>query len=336
MSKHFIVGVMDAYAYDVDTGDLLFVSKTLLDSSIETSMSNVDVRGGRGNPLLYSYWHSGNVQVQLNDAQWNLAFLAKALGSTVTTGNNVFTSETVTLGAGGAGTVVGTPLTVFGALYGWVTLADGETTEKVTFTNKDFTCTGAEGTDVTVRYYATNAASRSLTMRAEMIPSIVRLVLEGPLCSSDTSTNRIGTAQIEIHKFQLSPSVSISLKSDGVASTPLSGRALRNDATNSFVKITEIIDAAAWEDTAIALAITGGDFSLAAGATHTLVVRAIHSDGSVSLPPVADLDFVSSDETKASVSAAGLITGIAAGNSTIKVSIHDKNTIDSSIVVTVT
>ena len=46
--KKFLVSTADVYGYD-SNDNLLFVGKTLLDSSIETTLSNTDVRAGKGN-----------------------------------------------------------------------------------------------------------------------------------------------------------------------------------------------------------------------------------------------------------------------------------------------
>jgi hypothetical protein len=113
--KKFLTSVADIFGYDDSTGALLFVGKTLLDSSIETSLGNSDVRGGRGNQLQYVYYHSADMNITISDAQWNLDFLAVTLGSSVSTGNNVFIEETKTLTANSA-TVDHTPLALMDML----------------------------------------------------------------------------------------------------------------------------------------------------------------------------------------------------------------------------
>ena len=56
MDKEFLVSVADVYGYDANDV-LLFVGKTSLDTSIETTLSNTDVRAGKGNQLQYIYTH---------------------------------------------------------------------------------------------------------------------------------------------------------------------------------------------------------------------------------------------------------------------------------------
>lgn len=341
-TRKFVVSAADVRGY-AENGDLMFEGKTLLDSSIETSLSNTDVRAGRGNKLIYIFYHSAEMTVQVNDAQWNLDLLAQNVGSSILTGNNIFVEETVTLGALGAGTVTGTPLALFGTtLYGWATLSTG-VVEKVTFTGSDFTCAGAEGTVATVRYYKLDSASRSIAIRSDMVPSIAYLVMEAQLCSSDVATNVIGKVEIRIPKASMQGSFSISLAPDSVASTPLSVRALSSDQTIDgatvpvYAVITEVITGAHWYDDVVALAIVGGNQALATTlGTKTLEVRAIPTTGAAFRPPYADLDFTSATGAVATVGAhTGIVQGVTAGTSLITVLIHDKNTVECQATITV-
>lgn len=348
--RKFVVSSANVYGH-AENGDILFVGKTLLDSSLEASLSSTDVRAGRGNALQYTFYHSAELTVQVSDAQWNLDLLARNVGSEILVGDNVFFEESVTLGAAGAGTVTKTPVALFGTnKYGWITLVDG-TIEKVTFSGSGFSCSGSENDVVVARYYVADAAARSMVVRSDMVPAIAYLVMEAQLCSSDVATNVIGKVEIRIPRASFQGSFSLSMTPDGVASTPLSVRALESIEnvdgvpTKTYAIITEQITAATWQSNVTALAITGGDFTLASTTgTRQLQVRAITSSGSVFTPPYADLTFASSDATKATVGdgdpdPAGLVRGVAQGTTTVKVTITStasgSNPIDATCVVTV-
>jgi hypothetical protein len=343
--KKFLTSVANVYGYDDSTGAILFVGKTLLDSSIETTLANTDVRAGRGNQLQYVYYHTAEMGITISDSQWNLDFLSKAVGSDIATGANIFTEETITLGAAGTGTVLGTPIAVTGAtIYGWVTQHSG-VVEKVTFSSKTFaTSTGTSGDEVCVRYYATDSAARSITINANMIPSIVHLVLEAQLNSSDSVTNQIGVVQIDIPKANLTGAFSIKMTPDGVASTPLAARALASEDQSStacdhspyYATIKEIISAANWYDNVIALGIEGGDFSQAQAVTGTtLRVWAIPSVGLPFRPPLADLIFASSVTGVATIGEhTGVITNIGTGITVLSSAIENKATIEASVTMT--
>jgi len=342
--KRFMVSVADIRLLDVDTGDLLAVGKTLVDSSLEMTLGNTDIRGGRGNGLLAVAYHTSDLNIKVTETQFNLNFLALAVGNDIVTGDSVFQEESVTLGGGGAGTVLGTPIASFGTnLYGWVTVPGGDT-EKVTFTGQNFTSTlGASGEVVCVRYYATNSAARSLTISSDILPSIVKVEMETLLISSQETTSRIGVVQIIVPTATLTGSFSLSMTADGVSTTPLSLRALANpdlttaacSSTPVLAKIIEILDNANWYDSVIGLSIVGGDFALTHPDTKQLVVYAIPSVGAAFLAPVADLTFSSATVGTATISSSGLVTTVAAGTSVLKASITSKATVDANVIITV-
>jgi len=198
--KKFLVSVADVRGYTQDNV-LLFEGKTELDSSIETTLSNTDVRGGKGNQLQYIFYHTAELKATITESQFSLDYLALNVGSSINVGADMYIDETITLVAGG-GTVSGTPVaTASGVKYGWVTFADG-TIERVTFTGSVFTTSRTTSTDVTcVRYYNNEAGARQIKITADMIPATIKLVMEATLCSSDVSTNKIGTVQIIIPKL---------------------------------------------------------------------------------------------------------------------------------------
>lgn len=342
--KKFLVSTADVYGYD-SNDNLLFVGKTLLDSSIETTLSNTDVRAGKGNQLQYIYYHTAEMNITINEAQFSLEFLALNTGSSIETGANIWTEESVTVSNGAGVVTKGTPLAIqTQTIYGWVTKEDG-TVERVAFTGANFTLADSSynGT-VCVRYYTNDAAARKVTVYADMLPSTIRLVMVGTLASSDSTTNQIGTVQIEVPRASMTGAFTLSMTPDAVAQTPLSVRALASTETAGgcdgnrpiYATITEKINGAKWYDNVIALAIKGGDFDLKSGDSKTLQVYAIKNDGSAAfLAPVGGLTFTSSETSKATVEG-GIVAGVAAGSSTIKATITEVPEIDANVVVTVT
>lgn len=342
--KKFLVSTADVYGYD-SNDNLLFVGKTLLDSSIETTLSNTDVRAGKGNQLQYIYYHTAEMNITINEAQFSLEFLALNTGSSIETGANIWTEESVTVSNGAGVVTKGTPLAIqTQTIYGWVTKEDG-TVERVAFTGANFTLADSSynGT-VCVRYYTNDAAARKVTVYADMLPSTIRLVMVGTLASSDSTTNQIGTVQIEVPRASMTGAFTLSMTPDAVAQTPLSVRALASTETAGgcdgnrpiYATITEKINGVKWYDNVIALAIKGGDFDLKSGDSKTLQVYAIKNDGSAAfLAPVGGLTFASSETSKATVEG-GIVAGVAAGSSTIKATITEVPEIDANVVVTVT
>lgn len=349
MTKKFLVSVADVRLYDVDNDNLIAVGKTLVDSSIDVTLGNTDIRGGRGNQLQSVYFHTAAMEIKVTETQFNLDFLAATVGKTVSSNTNIYTEETITLTTSGAGTVLGTPLAVATAvIYGWVTQVDG-TVEKVTFSGSTFaSSTGTSGDVVCVRYYAANSAARYLNIDADILPKIVRVEMETLLISSEETTSRIGVTQIIIPNAQLTGSFSLAMTSDGVSTTPLMLRALASqDLTTAacsnvpvLAKIVEVLDNAVWSDNIVALSIQGGDIAaLPYTSTRQLVVWAIPSSGSAFQVPLTgtNITFASSVVGTATVSTnGGLVSGVAVNSSTptyIHAYITAKPTIDATITV---
>lgn len=340
--KKFLVSTADVYGYD-SNDNLLFVGKTLLDSSIETTLSNTDVRAGKGNQLQYIYYHTAEMNITINEAQFSLEFLALNTGSSITTGANVWTEESVVI-TNGAGSVSGSPLAISSQIiYGWVTKEDG-TVERVAFTGAGFKLSDAtyNGT-VCVRYYTNDAAARQVTVYADMLPSVIRLVMVGTLASSDSTTNQIGTVQIEVPRASMTGAFTLSMTPDAVAQTPLSVRALASTENAGgcdgnrpvYATITEKITGANWYDGVVALAIKGGDFTIAKDSSKELQVYAIKNDGSAAfLAPTSGLTFAS-DKAATATADGGIVVGVATGTATIKATITEAPEIDANIVVTV-
>ncbi len=352
--KKFLTSVADVYAYD-NSENLLFTAKTLLDSSIEVSLGSTPVRGGKGNQLLYIYYHTGEMTFTLTDAQWNLSMLGETVGSDFELGS-YYKEETVAVSATGVGNLAGTPTAFSGTtVYAWATDSDGTTKRAVVNpTTGSFTLTGLTGASLAgnycVRYYAENTSEgRMITIPANAVPSVVKLVLETQLNSSDITTNKIGVVQIIAPTVTLSGGFSISMTADGVSNTPLTATALAYIPTGTatdacagnaayYAKIVEIIDSTNWYDNVYDLSVSGGDFSLGVGDSETLVVYAIPEFGSSFKVPNADLTF--SATGAGSVVDVGLhsgsVTAIGADVSTITAYVTSASTIDTTVVVTVT
>lgn len=346
-TRKFLTSVADVYAYDGED-NILFVGKTLLDSSIEVSLGSAPVRGGRGNQLQYIYYHTGEMKINLTEAQWNLAMLGETVGADYELGS-YYMEETVAVTAS-AGVVTETPLAFAGTtIYGWATSPLG-VTQRITIdgSTKAFTVTGEETSgNWCIRYYTANTSSgQSITINANMIPSVVKLVMETQLNSSDVTTNKIGIVQIIVPSVQLSGAFTISMKADGVSNTPLTGTALAyNDTTTTatdacskvpyYAKIVEIIDNSNWYDNVFDLSISGGDFTISAsttaGSVVTLSVYAITDMGYSFKAPNAYLTFTSGCPDDLTVGAnTGIVTSASqSGSSLISVYVTGASTINA-------
>lgn len=346
--KKFLVSTANVYGYD-SNGNELFRGVSMLDTSIETSLSNTDVRGGQGNKLLYVYYHTAEMNITVNNAEFSLDFLALNVGSNIEIGADMFIDETVEV-TNGAGSVSKTIPLAFDTTttYGYVSLPNVDTIQKVEFAGNAFTLTGDYANytgDVCVRYYGNEITAREVTVYADMLPANIRLVMEAKLCSSDATTNQIGTVQVIVPRASMTGAFTLSMTPDSVASTPLNVRALAYEKTQAtggcegnkpiYAEIIEHIDNQNWYDNVKALAIEGGDITMKVGNEENLKVYAMREDGTAPfLAPVSGLTFSSEDTDTVAVNGSA-ITAVKEGTTSIKATITEIPEVNATIFVTV-
>lgn len=239
MSRQFLAG---AATVDMLVGDqLIATATTLLDSSITVGSTAEEVRGGPGAKLLGKYYHTSTFDINLTDVLFKLEYFAFQTGSAIQQIADVFTSEQVTLGAGGSGTITGTPAVYqsYGTI-GWAAKPGSDAYQKITFTEKAFTVAGAKEGDIyCVKYISTDNAARQITISSSFIPSEVTLVMTANLYRAGgrgendvNNSSKIGIVQVLVPRFQFNGSMELSMTSTGVANSPIAGSALDNPSAD--------------------------------------------------------------------------------------------------------
>lgn len=347
--KKFLVSTANVFGYD-QNGNELFRGVSMLDTSIETSLSNTDVRGGQGNKLLYVYYHTAEMNITVNNAEFSLDFLALNVGSNITIGADMFIDETVEVTNGSGSVVKSIPLAFdTTTVYGWVSLPNVDAIQRVEFAaGGSFTLTGDYANytgDVCVRYYGNEITAREVTVYADMLPANIRLVMEAVLASSDSTSNKIGKVQVIVPRASMTGAFTLSMTPDSVASTPLNVRALAYERTQAkggcegnrpiYAEIIEYIENQNWYDNVSALAIEGGDIKAKVGEEINLKVYAMREDGTAPfLAPTDGITF-SSEDTEVATISGNMITAVAAGTTSIKATITELPEVNATIFVTV-
>lgn len=348
MSRQFLAG---AATVDMLVGDqLIATATTLLDSSITVGSTAEEVRGGPGAKLLGKYYHTSTLDINLTDVLFKLEYFAFQTGSAIQQIADVFTSEQVTLGAGGSGTITGTPAVYqsYGTI-GWAAKPGSDAYQKITFTEKAFTVAGAKEGDIyCVKYISTDNAARQITISSSFIPSEVTLVMTANLYRAGgrgendvNNSSKIGIVQVLVPRFQFNGSMELSMTSTGVANSPIAGSALDNPSADCsdggyYAIITEQLSGSSWYDNVFALAIEDSDIELATTTgTATLSVYALPLNGAAFKPPYEDLTFTSAANGTATVTQEGVVTGVAQGSTTVTVSIKNKAGVEAIANITV-
>ena len=350
MSNYILAGVgtIEAFTQSSTQPTKIFTSKTLQESGISISVTAEDIRGGLSNPLLGRYFHDSILEANITDALFNLQYLALNVGGQVVIGGSSLVTETVTAGSGTL-TVQGTPV-AFGSAgtVGWYTLAGQEDWSPLTFSGKVATVADVtEGGTYCVRYNADDAGIQEFVVPSAIIPSEVHLVMTYPLFAGGTSPEAISTSSqvgeliVDIPRFQFAGNVELSLTSSGAATSNLSGSALASYTTancndmGTYGTVKQKIYGGNWYDDLTTIAVDGGNFSIADGATKKLKVIGIFKNGTGILDN-SKLTFTSSASSTASVANTGVVTGEATGSANITITVTNKTSVATMVGVTVT
>lgn len=316
-SKDFLVSTADVVF--MHNGMLAFTGTTSLNTSISVSMEDQEITGGKGNKTLYKYKYGRKVEPSIEMAEWNLAYIAANVGSTVFEGlKDVFAvAECVTL-TKGVGTLKHKPV---GDVF--VQKTDGSTA-KVTPSGSSITVGNSDDT-VTVTYqYNTNV--KRITIDADSTPLVGELIL-----TADKHNNlkgKVGEVQIDVPSFQLSGTFDISLEASGNTTTKMDGSALAVDGASCedgavYAYITEVPSEAS---TVAVNDIAATPAVIELKKTETANIKVIGIKGG--LYSNVELDssectFDSDTKGTATVDAKGAVKAVAAGTAIVTVKYGD-------------
>jgi len=225
MANEFLVSVADAILRNATTGAGIAYGKANISSAFTLSMQKTEVRGGRNNPLLYSYYHDRLVEINIEEAIFTSSVLALNAGASVLNAAvTVLGTDCIVLSASGSGTLTNTPTSSTVAVF----LPDG-TIADVTPSTTTITYLAGAAQRVTAVYEYSDTLDR-VTIDTNTPPSVVDLTLIADVYNSaGTNTYKI---QINVPNFQISGNYTMNFTANGVASQSLEGNALSNNATD--------------------------------------------------------------------------------------------------------
>lgn len=349
MTKYSVAGVGYGKAFN-QLGNQLFNTKTLTDSGFNTSTSIEEIRGGAGNALQGMYVHTGMFEVTMKDCISDLLYVGLQVGSEITSGANIYTTETITTTVINQITVDGTPME-FGTLgtIGWYSIQGTEDVTKITLVNKVASVSNLPiGSKICVTYLIEDNSARVIEIASNFIPSEIHLVFTLPLfkagidTTNASTTSQLGEWIVDVPRFMFDGAIALATTSASAVGFDIKGKALASNSANGcsnksiYATITEVIYGKDEFANVVDLAIADGDVNLAVGGTSTLKVYKIYNDGtSARIVDNSKLTFVSKVPAKATVSSAGVVTGVAIGESVITATVTSKTTVSTVAVATV-
>ena len=226
MTTNVLVSVCDVVLRDPTTGTALLYGKSNITSSFAMSMTGTEIRGGYGNPLIYTYFHDKKIEIKINQAIFGEEILALNAGTLATNGTvTVLATDGITISSSGSATLTQTPTSNVSVM-----MSNGSI-QVVTPTGNTITgVTGANNTSVTCIYSYTTTADQISVVTAQP-PSICDCTLICPVKDSDGGTPYY--LQINIPRFQVQGNYTMSFAANAANSQELDGVALtKEDAVN--------------------------------------------------------------------------------------------------------
>lgn len=245
MAKYFLgsVGSVEAFERKEDGSyELAFVSKTLTDSGINTTISKEDIRGGTGAPIQFSFYHDPAVEITLTDVVFKKEYLEAQLGAEFKNeGSHGYATETVVAETGKI-TLKDQPLGLnFGACggelkYVWATEAGKEEWKTYSFNDgKEITGDFVEGKSYCVRYCKQDPNALIAHITSNIIPAEYMLIITAPVFAGDACSasngKKAGTITYEIPRFRLNGGSEMAFNMSSNQTISLAGSALASDNT---------------------------------------------------------------------------------------------------------
>lgn len=347
-------GTMEVKCFDPATNNLVYYSRKMSTSQLQSTVNLGAINAGIGNPVVIQIPDTPSLTLNLTAADFSLAGRALAVGGTLTY-NGVVPVDEVVEAEGEVLTVSQVPCAPLGGcdIVGYVG-NDGAaySIDPVSMQVQNFTAEA--GKRYCVHYYTVNAGAKQFGVDTLMNPAVVRTLISIPLYAVDAKEanplngSRVGTLYTTVPRMQFNGDISTDGSQTTPASTIMTGTALSyNEACQAGIQcgsaaspklaymVEELFGSA--EQFATGLAIVGGnDIEVAAGQTAAIPVKWVMDDGSLGTPLMSELSFVSGTPTVATVSSRGVVTGVADGTSAVTITSNGPKKLTVTANVTVT
>lgn len=285
----------------------------------------------------------------ITDALFNLQYLALNVGGNITIGGSSLVIESVTTTVTNQITIAGTPV-AFGTAgtVGFYTIEGQEDYKSISFVGKTANVSNLPiGSKVCVTYNTNDDAMQTFTVPSAIIPSEVHLEMTYPLFAGGitnqtlSTSSQVGELIVDIPRFQLSGSTTLSMTASGVSNSSLSGQALASYTTANcsdmgmYGTVKMKIYGKNWSEDLESMAVDGAEISMNTGEKLTLKVVGIFSGGITGVLNNSNLTFTSGTQATATVSNVGEVEAKQTGTTIIEITATDKPDIKAYAEVTV-
>ncbi len=347
-------GTMNVKAFNPATNSLDYYSSLVSTNQLQSTINLGTINGGIGNAPQINIPDTPNLTLNLTTVDFSLEGRALNVGGQIAYNGVVPVDEVVE--AEGAALKVGQPpVAPLGGcdIVGYV--GNDGTAYKIDPTTMEVQEFAAEaGQKYCVHYYTVNPGARQLNINTIFAPAVERVFITMPLyataqeAGSELKGSHVGNLYITIPRMQFNGDISTDGSQTTPGSTVMNGTAMSyNDACEAGIQcgssaapklaymVLELFGSP--DQFATGLAIVGGsDIDVAAGQTAPIPVKYIMDDGSLGTPLMSDLTFESAAPATATVSGQGVVTGVAEGSTTVKITTKGAKALTTTANITVT
>lgn len=352
-------GTCNVVVRNISTGDVDYQSNKMQTSQFATTCDMGAIQAGIGNATVIQIPHNSAVNLTLTAADFSMNARAMSVGSTVAYGGispvcEVINASTTTL------TVANTPAAPYGYQEAICNVVEGGTTNasgvayKIDTTTKTvigFTATA--GKSYTVTYFQQNASAEYFNIGGMFAPAIKHVTVQIPIYSASGAENvlqgtKVGDLYIIIPRMQFGGKADIEASQTAAATTDLSGTALTyeeaaaegvcNDCSIPGLAQVLYVPAASVTSSVVGLAVIGGSMTVKKSSSATVPVKGVMPNGTLQQLDYSTMTYniASGGQSTATVTDAGVVSGVAAGDTEMTVALKDNSDIKTTVAITVT
>lgn len=351
----FVKGTADIAVYDIASGDLVGYSNKLDTANLASSANNGEIRAGLGAPVVMNLPDSATFTGEITAQDFSLEARQFQTGGTLRYNGIVPYKEEVEA-TGTTLTVTQTPVATYGEVSDGTTVTCFVGNDGVNYgvnpqTKQVQSFTATSGQKYCVKYYINAASAHELTIPTVFSPSVNRVVIRmaayTPNGDSAMNGSFAGWLYINIPRAQfIDGDAGINGNQTENATTSWQFSALaysnasaecrectRDESALAYMVYMPCGDVAA---SVSSLAVIGGELSVAVDGSQQIPVYYVMPDNTLVTPNYTDLTFQSAASGTATVNTSGVVTGVAAGDTTIDISITSRSEIKTVCNVNVT
>lgn len=355
----YLKGTCNFVLRDIATGDVKYQTTKMQTNNVTTECDMGAIQAGIGNTTVINIPHNCALKLEAKSADFNLGARAMNVGTSIGYNGIAPVCEAVT--ANGASlTVTKTPAAPYGytdaicnVVEAGATNAPGttyviDTTTKVV---QDFAATS--GKTYTVFYFAKEASAEYFNVSSVFAPGIYHATMQMAVYSASGAQNmlngtHVGDLYIIVPRLQLNGKADVTGEQTTASTTDISGTALTYEeaaeqglcADCAAAQLAQMlyVPLAGATSAVKGLAVIGGGMALPKDAQAAIPFKYVMPDNSLYQPDYSECTYTiaSGGQSTATVTNAGIVTGVAAGDTEVTIVLKSNTDVKTVCAITVT